>query len=107
MKRLFIALMCCSLAVGASAKNSTPKKENDKATKTVVITYKKSEFKVSTTEIIENAQFRQQKKFQFFDSCGQMMTVWVSGPSSAGWEELGLVAGHYAQGCLDSNGCFS
>lgn len=105
MKRLFIAFMCCSLAVGASAKNS-PKTEIKEVTKTVAKADNKSEIKVSKNEIIETSQFRKQMKFQFFDGCGQIMTVWVSGPSNAGWEELGLVAAHYAQGCKDSAGCF-
>lgn len=89
MKHLLIALMCCFVVAGASAKSVIPKKAVYEVTKAVAkADIDKNEIKVSTTQIKETSFFRRQMAFLMTDMCGDSWIVYVSGPSSASNTDL-------------------
>ncbi|RAJ10866.1 hypothetical protein LX64_00473 [Chitinophaga skermanii] len=102
MKQFILAFAC--LAIGFSANAANPKSSTPPAVKV--------EVKTTQPEIrVEEKQpaasfFRIQKRFDMWDACGQMISVWVSAPNGTAWDTMYSVAIHHVMDCLNSNGCY-
>lgn len=107
MKHLFIALLCSFMAVGAYANGLSPKEAAVVVTKAEVkkaSNLNKSDAKTAETE---KTAFRRQMAFQFYDNCGQMLTVWVSAGNSVSNASMAQTAYNYACGYANAGGgCF-
>jgi hypothetical protein len=57
---------------------------------------------VKATE--NSALRRRQKAFYFYDTCGTMLTVWVSGGNSVSDAALASTAFNYAAGWMNAGG---
>ncbi|SMC67451.1 hypothetical protein SAMN04488524_1872 [Pedobacter africanus] len=95
------------MAVGTFANGLSPKEAAAVVTKAEVkkaTSLNKSEAKKTETE---KAAFRRQMAFQFYDNCGQMLTVWVSAGNSVSNASMAQTAYNYACGYANAGGgCF-
>lgn len=95
------------MAVGAYANALSPKEAAAVVTKAEV--KKASSLNKSNTQTTETekAAFRRQMAFQFYDNCGQMLTVWVSAGNSVSNASMAQTAYNYACGYANAGGgCF-
>jgi hypothetical protein len=107
MKNLFIALLCSFMAVGAYANDLTPKEATAVVTKVEVKKAANLNNSNAKTAESEKTAFRKQVAFQFYDNCGQMLTVWVSAGNSVSTASMAQTAYNYACGYANAGGgCF-
>nr|WP_162988909.1 hypothetical protein [Pedobacter schmidteae] len=107
MKHLFIALICSFMAAGAYANDLSPKEAAAVVTKAEVKKAAKLNKSDAKTVETEKTAFRRQKAFYFYDSCGQMLTVWVSAGNSVSDASMAQTAYNYAGGYANAGGgCF-
>lgn len=81
MKNLFIALLCTTIGFNASAENLKPSSTSSVVVKAEVesSSNNKREIKVTENKAATTAAYRRSLGWKFKDSCGNTMTVWVTG----------------------------
>lgn len=102
MKKLTTLLLCAIIGFSAYAKNTIPNKGVTPINKELINS--KKDIKISRTPIAKMS-FRKSSCFIFHDSCGQTVTIYVSGANHVSEYQLWLAAYKdfeqhtYADGC--------